>query len=121
MITRSVCLITVLCVANSVFAQTPTGPAQPSSGPGGSDYAFSQIQTYGPFTISVGTGMTDTYYIYQPAGPAPTSAPAVLFLHGYGANTPQLYQRWINHMVQMGYTVVWAYYDQYAADTFCES
>jgi pimeloyl-ACP methyl ester carboxylesterase len=108
----------VLAAASFTFAQTPTAPPQPASGPGGADYAFTVIQTYGPYTVSWGSDQTDTYYIYQPAGPVPTSAPAVLFLHGYGADTPQPYQIWINQLVQKGYTVVWALYDQGASETF---
>jgi predicted esterase len=108
----------VLTAASFTFAQTPTAPAQPSSGPGSAVYAFTVIQTYGPYTVSLGSDQTDSYYIYQPGGPAPKSAPAVLFLHGYGADSPQSYQLWINQFVEKGYTVVWALFDQGGADTF---
>ncbi len=116
---RAITITTVVFAAASfTFAQTPSAPPQPSSGPGGANYAFTLVQTYGPYTVSVGSDQTDSYYIYQPAGPVPTSAPAVLFLHGYGADTPQSYQLWINQLVQKGFTVVWALYDQGAAETF---
>ncbi len=116
---RVISITTVVLAATSfTFAQTPTAPPQPSWGPGSADYAFSVIQTYGPYTVSFGSDQTDSYYIYQPSGPVPASAPAVLFLHGYGADSPQSYQIWINQLVQKGYTVVWPLYDQGAAATF---
>ncbi len=112
--------IAIASVVSLSCAQTPTAPTQPTSGPGGSTYPYAEVQTYGPFTRNTETGDVEFYYIYQPAGPVPASTPAVLFLHGYGADTPISYQRWIDHMVKMGYTVVWVLYDQSGATTFID-
>lgn len=94
-----------------------TAPGQPAAGPGGSAYPYGAVITYGPFTARTPSG-TDQYYIYQPAEPSPASAPAVLFLHGYGADSPEPYQVWMNHLARQGFTVVWALYDAGAADSF---
>lgn len=99
-----------------------TAPPQPKSGPGSSAYPFGFTQT-GPYNAKGGTGIDSySYYIYTPTAlapgpnnpnprPAPTSAPAVLFIHGYDGDTLDPYLLWMEHMAKMGSTVVWVLYD----------
>ena len=57
-------------------------PSQPSSGPGGSDYLHAAV------TIeNFGEG-NDEYWIITPEDPLPSTAPVVVFLHGWGGMTP---------------------------------
>ncbi len=100
----------------------PMAPLQPTTGPGGSDILYTAVQ-HGIFTVkgfSPGTGYD--YYIYTPGGikanptnpnplPTPTTAPIVLFIHGYDGNTPQPYLFWMAQLAQMGYIVIWPEFD----------
>ena len=60
------------------------------------------------------------YYIYEPATPTPTKAPVILFLHGYAAFAAADYQGWIYQMVQKGFIVVWAAYQNNLTSTFAD-
>lgn len=92
-------------------ASPPTPPPQPSSGPGGSNYLHAAMTTLGPYWAAGHAGQDRyKYYLYEPANPTPTTAPVVLFLHGWNATEPRAYGAWIEHMVRKGYTVVWAQY-----------
>jgi len=98
-------------VSTSAFAQTP--PGQPTSGPGGSDYPHRDVTAHGPFYPAGRTGDNNfRYFIYQPSSPKPESAPVILFLHGYGANYPEIYRPWMTHIARKGFTVVWVQYDR---------
>src|SRR5207245_1624187 len=44
--------------------------------------------------------------------PAPTSAPVIVFLHGWSAMQPQAYDRWIEHLVRRGNIVIYPRYQQ---------
>jgi hypothetical protein len=83
-------------------AATGTQPAQPSSGPGGSEYA------HGDWIISSGGTGADAWYVFQPADPRPASAPVVMMLHGYGeyAGHDYAYQ-FIRHTVRKGNVVIY--------------
>jgi len=86
-------------------AQSATPPPQPSEGPGGSDYVCSRI------TNSVHGSGDLKYYLYEPAGPKPETAPLIVFTHGWGASNPSLsYGAWINHLVRKGNIVVYPVY-----------
>jgi hypothetical protein len=91
--------------------EIPKPPAQPSSGPGGSDYAYNQVikSKYGSFGKQ--------YWIYEPTDPAPESAPLIVFLHGWSAMDPIGYETWIEHIVKRGNIVV---YPKYQASPFTQ-
>jgi len=82
----------------------PTPPGQPASGPGGSDYPHASY-------VVTERGLGDSkYWVYQPADPRPDQAPVVVFLHGWGALTPDPYQFWLEHLVQKGNIVIYPRY-----------
>jgi len=85
-------------------------PDQPLTGPGSSDYGHSNVAK-----SFLGDGLT-AYYIFEPADPQPATAPVVVFMHGYGATSPNTYAGWINHIVRKGNIVIYPVY-QTALDT----
>jgi dienelactone hydrolase len=50
------------------------------------------------------------YWLYEPAGPKPESAPVVIFNHGWSAMTPGGYRGWIDHIVRRGNIVIYPRY-----------
>lgn len=83
---------------------TPTPPGQPASGPGGADYNHAAV------TKNVyGEGDTQ-YWIFEPASPTPSSAPLIVFNHGWIAVSPGNYGAWIEHIVRRGNIVVYPVY-----------
>jgi pimeloyl-ACP methyl ester carboxylesterase len=48
-----------------------------------------------------------SYWLYQPADPAPASAPVILFLHGWNGKDPYYYGGWIEHLVKSGKIVIY--------------
>lgn len=85
-----------------VAAQTPPGP--PASGPGGTTYP------HAGYTVTTnGTGRLQ-YWVYQPAGPKPASAPLVVFNHGANAMDPSGYEAWLVHLARRGNVVVYPRY-----------
>lgn len=95
------------CLAiTSAFALEPVSPpAQPTSGPGGSDYSHTAFTKSGPF----GRG-GDAYYLYEPAEPTLSKAPVVVFLHGYNGIDPATHEMWISHLARKGYLVIYPVY-----------
>lgn len=85
-------------------APASTPPAQPTSGPGGSQYSCSLVEehTYGEGDLQ--------YWLFEPADPKPESAPVVVFNHGWSAMTPGGYRAWINHIVRRGNIVIYPRY-----------
>ena len=81
-----------------------TALAQPTSGPGGSDYRHKQTVVH-----EYGRGAT-SFWLYEPAEPRPASAPVVVFLHGWGAMQPRPYEAWIEHIVRRGNIVIYPRY-----------
>lgn len=79
-------------------------PNQPGNGPGG-NVIVSQNVTKAKF----GTGTT-AYWLYEPANPAPASAPVIAFLHGFGGVNPKAYGAWIRHLVLRGNSVIFPVY-----------
>jgi acetyl esterase/lipase len=61
-----------------------------------------------------GTGAT-SYWLFEPADPAPEAAPVVVLNHGWLAINPGAYGRWIEHMVRSGKVVI---FPKYQADAF---
>jgi acetyl esterase/lipase len=86
--------------------QKPAQPAQPSIGPGGSEYLYSgvNVSTYGEGE--------NQYWIFEPDSPTNASLPVIIFLHGWGVTTPTLYRSWINHLVKKGNIVIYPRYQQ---------
>jgi uncharacterized protein (TIGR03437 family) len=94
-----------LCFAvERIQAQPITPPEQPATGPGGSaaPYSFSQS--------SYGTGGTE-FWLYLPQ-PMPSSAPVVVFLHGWGAMQPASYEFWLQHIARRGNIVIYPRYQE---------
>src|SRR5262245_21561579 len=56
-------------------------PAQPRSGPGGSNYR------HGDWRVSSGGNGSDAWYVFEPIDPQPTAAPVTIVMHGYGEFT----------------------------------
>src|SRR5438876_1883397 len=83
-----------------------TAPVQPSSGPGGADYRHSKV-----VKTEHGQGGTQ-YWTFEPAEPTPASAPVIVFLHGWGAMQPRMYDRWIQHLVRRGNIVIYPRYQE---------
>lgn len=81
-------------------------PAQPASGPGGSDYKHADITA---FHYGEGNG---EFWIFEPADPKPDSAPVVVFLHGWMAMYPKMYGAWIRHIVLRGNIVIYPRYQE---------
>ena len=52
-------------------------PQQPAAGPGGSDAAHAEWRE------SSGGVAADAWYVFEPIGPQPTSAPLAVVMHGY--------------------------------------
>lgn len=89
------------------FAATPAPPSQPASGPGGADYRHSEV-----VASSHGAGATQ-FWLFEPAGPTPKTAPVVVFSHGWGGVDPAPYRAWIDHIVRRSNIVI---YPRYQAD-----
>ncbi|MDB5284665.1 MAG: hypothetical protein JWO06_3740 [Bacteroidota bacterium] len=91
----------------AVFGQI-TPPAQPVSGPGGSDYTNLSVTEY-----DYGTNMNgDGFWLFEPASPVPDSANVILFCHGMGDTNPMLYGAFIRHLVQKGNIVIYPRYQR---------
>jgi acetyl esterase/lipase len=93
------------------LASQPTAPLQPSSGPGGADYAYGAVsaQHYGP--APDGTVDAAGYWLFEPIetgnAPAPHSVPLIIFFHGYQGTDPHHYRAWIDHLVRRGAVVLY--------------
>ena len=56
-----------------------------------------------------------SYWLFEPADPAPPKAPVVVLNHGWLAVNPGAYGAWIEHLVRSGNTVV---FPRYQTDAF---
>lgn len=101
---RIISLIILLALSLTAFAQTATSPTQPASGPGGKQYAHAKVTKN-----RYGTGNQE-YWIFEPDMPKPTTAPVVVFLHGWGGMNPLYYGAWLDHLVKRGNIVVYPRY-----------
>ncbi len=102
-----VCLLLVqvgLAASPSGAQGEPTPPGQPAWGPGGSAYPHRAVTA-----TQYGTGET-AYWLFEPDQPRPESAPVVVFVHGFLAIPPAIYQGWIDHIVQKGNLVIYPTY-----------
>ncbi|MFC4173133.1 alpha/beta hydrolase [Microvirga sp. GCM10011540] len=87
------------CLA-APWAQAATPPKQPEKGPGGADYAVSQVTKRAVGTASAGT------FVFHGAGAAAEPRPVVVFFHSWGAANPALYGGWIDHLARKGHLVL---------------
>ncbi len=97
----------LLFITELVFSQSQ--PAQPTSGPGGSDYTHADVIMHNYAT------QPDGFFIFEPASPAPDSANVVVFIHGLDIVNPYLYGAWINHLVKQGNIVIYPKYQDAAS------
>ncbi|MGO9922931.1 MAG: alpha/beta hydrolase fold domain-containing protein [Isosphaeraceae bacterium] len=51
-----------------------------------------------------------SFWLFEPAQPAPAVAPVVVFYHGWYATSPGVYGAWIEHLVRSGRIVVFPRY-----------
>jgi pimeloyl-ACP methyl ester carboxylesterase len=88
-------------------AEQARPPVQPEKGPGGKEYSHAAV-------IKNRYEQGDKeYWIFEPEQPKPTSAPVIVFFHGWGATSPATYGAWIDHLVKRGNIVI---YPRYQAD-----
>jgi hypothetical protein len=88
----------------NTLKEPPTPPQQPPTGPGGSNYSHDGVrQTH------CGWGNHE-FWIFEPTNPIPTSAPLIVFNHGWSAFFPSSYKAWIEHLVKRGNIVVYPRY-----------
>ena len=86
-------------------------PAQPTSGPGGSEKIYQNLITH---EYEQGD---KAYYIIEPTSPKPTKPlPLILLLHGYTDISPDKYQPWIEHLVERGNIVIFPVYQTLTVD-----
>jgi len=91
-------LICGVLTAAPTLAATP--PAQPKSGPGGSDYVSTAV-----VKRAVGRASAATYVFHGADTPA-QPRPVVVFLHAWGAVNPAAYGGWIEHLARKGNLVL---------------
>ncbi|MBN9614794.1 MAG: hypothetical protein BGO25_20515 [Acidobacteriales bacterium 59-55] len=82
----------------------PTQPSQPQHGPGSSEATSHSV-----VTLKIADG-SQGGWIFLPANPGPSTAPVIIFCHGWAAISPHGYQAWINHLVMRGNIVLWPNY-----------
>jgi dienelactone hydrolase len=85
----------------------PTPPNQPTTGPGGSDYAYAGVERH-----STGDGADDAILFWPDQMPEVKALPLVVFTHGWGAVKSEHYQAWIDHIVRKGAIVVYPRYQE---------
>lgn len=107
---RGIISVVSLLVALTLFSfrivsyQRPSPPNQPSAGPGGKQYAHANV-----IKNRYGKGAQE-YWIFEPDTPKPSSAPLIVFLHGWGGMNPLYYGAWLDHLVKRGNIVVYPRY-----------
>lgn len=52
------------------------------------------------------------YWVFSPSEPTPSSAPLVVFMHGWGAVNPRAYGGWIEFLVRKGNLVLYPRYQE---------
>ena len=90
--------------ASGALAAAP--PAQPKSGPGGSDYAGAQV-----VKRAIGRASAATYVFHLADTPA-APRPVVVFKHAWGQPNPQAYGGWIEHLARKGNLVLFPKYQE---------
>jgi len=109
---RLACTVAVLLLTSvGAVAQSginndakPRQPPQPQHGPGSSETTSHSV-----VTVKIADGKQGGW-IFLPADPSPSTAPVIIFCHGWAAIPPRGYQAWINHLVMLGDIVLWPNY-----------
>ena len=91
-----------LAVAPGAHGQAISQPQQPSSGPGGGDYAHAD------WRVSAGGEGADAWFAFEPVKPRPEKAPLAVIMHGYYefAGYDSMYEL-IRHTVRQGNVVIY--------------
>ena len=86
----------------TAYAASP--PQQPASGPGSANYPHASYSknAYGSGDLK--------YWLYEPASPAPSNAPVMLYLHGWNADKPDMYEDMLAHFARKGIIVIYPKY-----------
>jgi len=90
--------------ADQIIYDGPTSPSQPTEGPGGSNYTHQGIRE-----TRYGWGNHE-FWIFEPTNPTPSTAPLIVFNHGWSAVYPYFYKAWVEHLVKRGNIVVYPRY-----------
>jgi dienelactone hydrolase len=99
---RSLLVRLILLAAFSpALAHAATPPPQPRSGPGGADYAATEVAKK---VVGRASGAT---YVFHAAGIPAEPRPVVIFFHAWGAVNPQTYGGWIEHLARKGFLVLY--------------
>ncbi|MEI6501338.1 MAG: hypothetical protein WCP21_09985 [Armatimonadota bacterium] len=72
----------------------------PATGPGSAKYA------HGGFAVYKSGTTAQDYSVYTPTTPVPTTAPVVVFTHGWSWIEPTIYEDWIIHLTRKGNIVI---------------
>ncbi len=102
----SVLVLLAAAAVGSSLAQADTAPItqppQPTSGPGGSDYAHAD------WRVSSGGEGADAWYVFEPAKPRVRKAPLAVIMHGYYeySGFDSMYEL-IRHTVRQGNVVIY--------------
>jgi acetyl esterase/lipase len=99
-------LALILFSLTSLSFQRATPPGQPATGPGGKQYVHTNV-----IKNRYGKGNQE-YWIFEPDTPKPSSAPLVVFIHGWGGMNPLYYGAWLDHLVKRGNIVVYPRYQE---------
>lgn len=93
-------------VPSAQLTPAPTPPAQPAAGPGGRAYPSAAC------TVTKRAFANDdlSYWVFEPASPAPARAPLVVFDHGWMGNDPVHYAHWLDHLCRRGNVVIFPRY-----------
>jgi dienelactone hydrolase len=91
-------LAAAMLAASAASAATP--PAQPKSGPGGTEYGAADV-----VKRAVGRASAATF-VFHAANRPDRPRPVVVFFHSWGAANPQLYGGWIEHLARRGHLVL---------------
>ncbi len=105
-----------IAFASDSSGSTPIPPGPPKQGPGSTQYVCSSKKMW-----MSGEGDRQ-YWVFEPAGP--TSAPVIIFNHGWSAMEPGPYEGWVDHLVRRGNIVIYPRYQaslSTKADVFVES
>lgn len=107
-------LVALVCafalLAGVAGAAGPTQPGQPTSGPGSSGgYIASSVSRYETGSGSAGTRV---WWFVPDRLRNGSSAPVVVYLHGFMLLAPDIYLGHINHLARQGYLVVYPQFNK---------
>ncbi len=100
-----VSLFAVLTVSTSAVAEDPS--SEHSKETSDSSEKSYPHKSFVKAEYAVGV---KSFWLYEPAKPAPKKAPLIVFHHGWMATNPGVYGAWIEHLVKSGNIVVFPRY-----------